>query len=124
MIERHEPCECGCVFTCIEKIEGREDDVFLFDGVNGGTVIVYPDFIRRCVLFAEEKIFVYRVVQHTDKTLSVFINANESTKMAIKREFEIMSQDMGFVLPEISFQEYVTSINKKMKRVEREYERS
>ena len=44
--------------------------------------------------------------------------------MAIKREFEIMSQDMGFVLPEISFQEYVTSINKKMKRVEREYERS
>ena len=124
LIERHEPCECGCVFTCIEKIEGREDDVFLFDGVNGGIVIVYPDFVRRCVLFAEEKIFVYRVVQHTDKTLSVFINANESTKMAIKREFEIMSQDMGFVLPEISFQEYVTSINKKMKRVEREYERS
>ena len=124
LIERHTPCECGSVFTCIEKIEGREDDVFLFDGVNGGTVIVYPDFVRRCVLFAEEKIFVYRVVQHTDKTLSVFINANEPTKMAIKREFEIMSQDMGFVLPEISFQEYVTSINKKMKRVEREYERS
>lgn len=52
LVERSGACSCGSPFTALEKIEGREDDVFVFCGVDGGTVSVFPDFIRRCVLFA------------------------------------------------------------------------
>ena len=49
LVEKKEPCPCGCVYTALEKIEGREDDVFVFSG-NGKEVRIFPDFIRRCIL--------------------------------------------------------------------------
>lgn len=52
LVERSGPCPCGSPFTALEKIEGREDDVFVFCGADGNPVSVFPDFIRRCVLFS------------------------------------------------------------------------
>lgn len=52
--ERKEPCNCKSPCLALEKIEGREDDVFIFQGKEGGQKRVFPDFIRRCMLFAEK----------------------------------------------------------------------
>lgn len=51
--ERKEPCSCGSPCLALEKIEGREDDVFIFQGEDGRRKEVFPDFIRRCILFVE-----------------------------------------------------------------------
>lgn len=54
LVEKKSPCGCGSPFLALEKIEGREDDVFVFLDEKGQKKMVFPDFIRRCVLFAEE----------------------------------------------------------------------
>lgn len=54
LVEKKSPCSCGSPFLALEKIEGREDDVFVFQDEKGQKKMVFPDFIRRCVLFAEE----------------------------------------------------------------------
>lgn len=53
LVEKKGRCGCGSPCIGLEKIEGREDDVFLFAGNDGTLKKVFPDFIRRCVLFAE-----------------------------------------------------------------------
>lgn len=53
LVERRTPCGCKNPCLALEKIEGREDDVFSFPDGNGGERKVFPDFIRRCILFAQ-----------------------------------------------------------------------
>ena len=55
LVEKESPCGCGSPFLALEKIEGREDDIFVFLDGKGQKKTVFPDFIRRCVLFAEEE---------------------------------------------------------------------
>lgn len=51
LVEKKSPCGCGSPFLALEKIEGREDDMFSFLDGKGQEKMVFPDFIRRCVLF-------------------------------------------------------------------------
>lgn len=53
LVERKEPCGCRSPFLALEKIEGREDDIFSFENRDGKEVLVFPDFIRRCMLMAD-----------------------------------------------------------------------
>ena len=55
LVEKESPCGCGSPFLALEKIEGREDDIFVFLDEKGQKKTVFPDFIRRCVLFVEEE---------------------------------------------------------------------
>ncbi len=55
LVEREKPCACGSPFLALEKIEGREDDMFSFLDEQGREKWIFPDFIRRCVLFAGVK---------------------------------------------------------------------
>ena len=52
LVERQAPCGCKSPFLALEKIEGREDDMFSFVDEQGQEKMIFPDFIRRCVLFA------------------------------------------------------------------------
>ena len=62
LVEATEPCECGSVLQRIEKIEGRSDDIFKFINKFGKEIVVFPDFIRRTILFVEN-IREYQVFQ-------------------------------------------------------------
>lgn len=117
LVEDRRKCPCGSVFTALEKIEGREDDIFIFDGKSGGTVSVFPDFIRRCVLFAGN-IRNYRVVQSEDGSIIIFSDADDAGKERLRQEFEKLSADKDFTLPEISFCEFEYQAGKKLRRVE------
>lgn len=117
LVERTEPCPCGCAFTALEKIEGREDDVFLFDKEDGAVAKVYPDFIRRCILFAGE-ITHYRIVQKEDGNILIYANIEDAMKENVKREFEKLVKDYQAKMPEISFVPYEEEKKRKLKRVE------
>lgn len=118
LVERAEPCPCGLPFTALEKIEGREDDIFVFPGRERTTVTVFPDFIRRCVLFAGD-VTDYRVVQDGDGALHVYANADEGVCRRIREELIRLSEDRGFLLPPVSFGPYQFDPSRKLKRVER-----
>lgn len=117
LVERKDKCPCGCVYTALEKIEGREDDVFVFDaGVR--EVRIFPDFIRRCILFAGN-ITDYRIVQQADGSITVYSDISDEMKDKVRKEFNALANDNGFVLPAFCFEAYSYDKNRKLKRVER-----
>ncbi len=117
LVEKEYTCPCGSVFTALERIEGREDDVFVFDGKDGSTVKVFPDFIRRCILFAGN-ITDYRIVQRKDGNIEIFSDVSDDLKEKISEEFRLLSQDRNFLLPELEFFPYSLEKGRKLRRVE------
>lgn len=118
LVEKEGECPCGCVYTALEKIEGREDDVFVFYSDSGEKIRVFPDFIRRCILFSGD-ITDYRIIQNSDGNILILCDAEGKMKQRIKDEFALLAKDQDFVLPEISFQSYSYDNSRKLKRVER-----
>lgn len=119
LVEDKRPCKCGTSMTRLEKIEGRMDDVFEFDGVNGGTVKVFPDFIARVILYVP-RIKNYRVVQESSKKVTFYLdNIDAKNQKLVKEELKAFAKKMNFKMPTTTFKKYESDFSKKMKRVER-----
>lgn len=119
LVEDKKECPCGSPTMVIKKIEGREDDIFIFKALNGEKIKVFPDFISRCVIYAQG-IKNYKVVQEDEDNIIVYLdNMNEKIKEQIKNEFKILAERMKFVCPKIEFEKYEFNLARKMKRVER-----
>ena len=90
-MEEKSPCPCGSVFTRIAKIEGRSDDIFYFKKEDGSSQMIYPDFIRRCILFVEN-IQDYQVTQLADGSITIALShRTESMEQAIFTQFELLA---------------------------------
>lgn len=119
LVEKRGHCPCGNPATLIRYIEGREDDIFYFAGIRQKEVAVFPDFISRCVIYAEG-VQNYKVVQDGSAHVTVFLERESSaTSAQIRREFARLAEKMEFHCPEIAFSPYVPDFQRKMKRVER-----
>lgn len=121
LVSSNKKCECGNPCMVIDKIEGREDDIFIFESSvqKEKEVNVYSDFISRCLVYVPD-ITNYRVVQTDKNHIIVYIdNLDEDIKKNITKEFKLLSEKKNFKIPEIEFKEYETEKNKKVKRVER-----
>lgn len=119
LVEDKKKCPCGSKAMVIKKIEGREDDIFIFKGIKEEEVEVFPDFISRCVIYAQD-IKNYKVVQEDTDNITIYLdNINEKIKKQINNEFKIISERMKFICPKINFEKYEFDLTRKMKRVER-----
>ena len=119
LVESTEPCECGSVLQRIEKIEGRSDDIFKFINKSDKEVIVFPDFIRRTILFVEN-IREYQVFQTSNNLLEVAIlNITKEQKKLIKKEFNKLFTSLEIENIEIKFINYEIDKTKKLKRIVR-----
>lgn len=119
LVEDKRPCRCGTSMTRLKRIEGRMDDVFEFDGINGGIVKVFPDFIARVILYVP-KIKDYRVVQEPSGKVTFYLdNIDNENRKLIEEEFRTLANKMNFKIPIIAFKKYESNFGKKMKRVER-----
>ena len=123
LVEAKEPCECGSVLQRIEKIEGRSDDIFKFINKFGKEIVVFPDFIRRTILFVEN-IREYQVFQVSDKLLEVAIlNISDEQKELVKNEFNKLFTSLNIENIEIKFINYEIDKTKKLKRIVRKVEK-
>ena len=133
LVESDQTCPCGNPATVIERIEGREDDIFLLPAADHTIVRVYPDFISRCLVYVDA-IRNYRVIQIDPETIEIQLEAETKDKTArdtsereelmkkqIIQEFERLADRQGFVKPKILFAEYTIEPGKKVKRVERRF---
>lgn len=123
LVSSNKKCECGSLFMVIDKIEGREDDIFIFKSslLKDKDVQVYSDFISRCLVYVPD-IADYRVVQTDKEHIIVYIsNINENIKENIIKEFKILAERKKFKMPEIEFEIYKTEKGKKVKRIERSF---
>ena len=117
LVESEEVCECGSVLQRIEKIEGRSDDIFKFTNKTGKEIVVFPDFIRRTILFVEN-IREYQVFQVNDDLLEIAIlNINEEQKKLIEKEFNKLFASLDIENVKIRFIDYKVDRTVKLKRV-------
>ena len=123
LMENKEKCKCGSVFTRIEKIEGRSDDIFYFIDKKGNTRKVFPDFIRRCMLFSEG-IREYQVFQISYYKMEIAVlNLEEYQKKEIKEEFENLFKQLEVENVEIGFIPYLPEKNTKLRRIYQKMDR-
>lgn len=112
-------CPCGSATTVLERIEGREDDVFLFTRTDGTTIKVFPDVIGRCIVLTEG-IKQYRVIQTTTSTVEVQLQPRTpETEAAVTAEFHRLSGQLDFLPVKLSFHDYQPDLSRKLKRIER-----
>lgn len=77
--ESPEPCPCGSQFMALEAVKGRGDDLLRFDRMDGGgSMEIFPDFIRRAVMSAHPAIEEYSVTQERDGGLIVALKSAAS----------------------------------------------
>jgi len=88
LVLEKEPCACGSVFTRIKKIEGRCDDILKVQDVNSEPCSLFPDFIRRAIITASDKVEEY-AVEHRDDGLHIFLEP-----LITKDEVEIALQEL------------------------------
>ncbi len=137
LVERTTPCGCGSPFLALEKIEGRQDDMFSFKDCHGREKLVFPDFIRRCILFADSGYENpgaaetaasaacltargdYRIVQEPEGSITVYADLEDQGRRRVRREFQCLARDQNVILPPLDFQPYSCVRGRKMKRVER-----
>lgn len=75
-----EKCSCGSKATVIAKIEGRADDVFRFHKA-GKEIVIFPDFVRRAIIAADENITNYIVAQKSNTELLLSVEGEHTTQI-------------------------------------------
>ena len=121
LVESTKACPCGSVMTLIDRIEGREDDIFIFKNSAKKEVRVYSDMIGRCMLYANG-FYEYRVVQTGYNKIVVYIDRmTDVSKTSIKKEFDQLARRLSFESPHMTFKKYNRDLSKKLKRIERKF---
>lgn len=124
--ERPEPCPCGSVFMAVEAVEGRCDDLLVFQKADGGEAVrVFPDFIRRAVITAHPAIEEYVVRQAVEGTLVVSLKCpsgkRPEVETAVRGSFAEFQEARGLAAVSIGFDEWIPPApGRKLRRISRE----
>ncbi|MFC5631293.1 MULTISPECIES: F390 synthetase-related protein [Streptococcus] len=117
LVESKEQCPCGSLLQVIEKIEGRSDDIFYFESEQNETVVMYPDFIRRCLLFVDG-IREYQVSQVSKQDVEIAINElTKQQQSEIVSEFQTLFHVYHLKPINLTFTRYQLQKNQKLKRI-------
>lgn len=120
---RTTPCPCGSVFTGLEAIEGRCDDIFYLPSLqNQQLKPIFPDFISRTLLQAIPYLIEYQIIQVEILQLQINLvidNPNEfEVNHQIINSFSQLCQKLGCMTPQIQLQ-FCTQLHydKKLRRI-------
>ncbi|MHA6529989.1 F390 synthetase-related protein [Paenibacillus sp. BAC0078] len=125
LTEAAEPCPCGSLFTAIERIEGRCDDIlYVPHAEDGRLVTLFPDFITRAVLAASPDMEHYRVIQRSPLDMEISYRtrqgSTEDTESLIAAELSRLFNRLGCIPPKLTFTAYsFIPGTTKLRRVER-----
>ena len=72
LVLEKEACACGSVFTRLKKIEGRCDDILNVKDKNGAPYLLFPDFVRRAIIRASDRLEEY-AVEHREDALHIYL---------------------------------------------------
>ncbi len=104
IIHEKKACSCGSKFLAIDSIEGRSDDILVFNSIEGAQVKIFPDFFRKAIILADQRIIDYTVVQISTKKLSVFVGNDKELEdkclISINQllaKFQVLTIEIEFV---------------------------
>lgn len=87
LIEDKTPCPCDSVFTRLSKVEGRCDDVFHMETLTGQTYLLFPDFVRHCLMAVPAQLDEYSVIKEGNR-LQIHLqplSAREAVESALQQ---------------------------------------
>lgn len=121
-------CPCGSLFTAIESIEGRCDDVFYLEAIqNGKLTPVFPDYMTRAIIASSDGIEQYRIVQHGKKDVELqLLLVDEEARDEVQRQVTAAIKELMHRLdcrmPNLIYSRYVAQSGAyKLRRVERRW---
>jgi putative adenylate-forming enzyme len=79
---RDDECPCGSSFRRIRRVHGRADSILHLPGSSGGEVLLMPDYVRRAVNEASDRILEYQVVQWDTSELEVRLHLAQGADRA------------------------------------------
>ncbi len=122
------PCSCGSVFTALERIEGRCDDIFYAEETDSGRLVpIFPDYITRAIMNASPEIDEYRAIQHSNAELEIqLLHAagaeREEIEGQVRASLEELMRKLGCRNFRLTFAPYSFSPGpRKLRRVERSW---
>ncbi len=120
LVEKDELCRCGSACTVLDRIDGRSDDIFIFEGADSGEeVAMFPDFIRRTLILHGDERDQFRVIQEKDGTLAIYVT-NVQDGDAIKRSFLALFSKMACVPVDLTIFPYIPpEAGVKLRRVQK-----
>jgi putative adenylate-forming enzyme len=128
LTERKEDCACGSLYTALEQIDGRCDDLFFMKSIKDGKLKpIFPDFIRRALITSSPNILEYTVIQKSPSGLEINLRCNSSTSDNIKSEIRnnlaTLCQQLNVICPELHFGEFsLPEKGIKLRRIIRQFE--
>ena len=124
LIEKKMPCSCGSPFLALERIDGRCDDIFIgISEVDHSEIFIFPDFIRRAILFASSEIQEFKVIQHSVDKIEIKLKALpenlELCQSKVMQELHTLWSTKKCAIPHFFFSQYDIQVyDKKLKRIE------
>jgi len=107
LIENTQPCACGSIFTRIDKIEGRCDDILWLNNDLKELVPIYPDFVRNSIISSDAEIEDYQVVQYEQAKLRIkFTPYSDKRAHAIRTYLEELFSRLNVDIPSFKFEKY------------------
>ena len=129
IVEKKEPCQCGSIFTAIDHIEGRSDDIFYFHNQENKIIPIFPDFFRRAVITISEseEINEYVVEEEDINKLLVRLDVKEGKfdKVAglVKEKIIDLLHHYNITDYEINFTSKMPALgDKKLQRIKRKFQ--
>ncbi|MFW9924346.1 MAG: F390 synthetase-related protein [Candidatus Thorarchaeota archaeon] len=122
-------CTCGSCFRVISKIHGRSDDVFHLLDKEGKIKFLFPDYIRRSINQASEKIIEYQAIQISPSNIEIrLVLSDEINKVEIQQKILAnlvkWADKLEAIIGQVEFSEKLPEINpisKKLIRVQRRF---
>lgn len=128
LVESSAPCPCGSVFTALEKIEGRCDDIFYLHSNSEAKMIpIFPDFLRRAVIQSSTEITEYRVIQRHPNLIEILLAVSDKVRpmvqLELNKNLNRLFTNLGCVCPQIIHAPLwePRDFHKKQRRIERNF---
>ena len=81
-------CSCGSKMQAVSTIEGRMDDLLIFQQDK----IIFPDFIRRAITGVNSEIDNYQLIRVSDRKLNMFVNPEKYWNKAKAAVVDVLSK--------------------------------
>jgi len=129
LTESREPCPCGSIFTPLESIEGRCDDMFYGISTQDPNLLtpIFPDYIRRAIITTSPLIKEYKAIQEKPNLIRIYLRSDQRSQkelfLKVEKALQALFQRHQCLVPvvQIDKEQHTRHATEKLRRVRRTF---
>jgi putative adenylate-forming enzyme len=118
------PCPCGSVLQRVERIEGRQDDVFWLRGADDHWAMVTPDVVRNAIVDASPAVRDFRAIQLGESLVRIELDKGLAPGIYEKVVHDLRARLVAMQLAPVEIAVSLgiaPAMDRKLRRVRREW---